>query len=179
MSTESLIAAKYAGAALALAQEQGKADALLTDLQLASQIFGRGEGRDLLVHPLLAAEKKVAAVQELLQGKVSTLALGLLKLLIEKRRGGLLALVAEAYARQLEQSKNRVEATLSTALPLDATQLEQLRKSLSAMTGKEVDLQQVVDPKLLAGARIAIGDRLLDGTLEGRIAQLRRALLEN
>jgi F-type H+-transporting ATPase subunit delta len=66
-----------------------------------------------------------------------------------------------------------------TAVPLDKRQFELLRQRLSGITGKTVDLQQVVDEKMLAGARVELGDRVLDGSLEGRMAQLRRALQEN
>lgn len=176
MNTETLIAAKYAAAVLALAHEQGKADAVLADLQLAAKYYGGGEGRDLLIHPLLSANRKAEAVRELLQDKISPLAFALLKLLIEKRRGGLLAGVAAAYAAQLEILKNQVEATLTTVLPLNDRQMERLKQSLSAITGKSVDLRQVVNPKLLAGARIEISGQVLDGTIEGRIAQLKAAL---
>lgn len=176
MSLEHRVAGKYARALLMLAQEEGKQDELRADLELVSQLFGSGQGRDLLVHPLLPLEKKEAAVRELVSGKVSVLTLSLLRLLIEKRRGALVSEIAAAYAEELLRLQGRRSATVVSSLPLDAAQVESLRKKLASLVGAEIDLSQVTDPGLRGGARITLGDLVIDGTIGGRLDQLRRAL---
>jgi F-type H+-transporting ATPase subunit delta len=104
------------------------------------------------------------------------LTLSLLKLLIEKRRGSLVAEIATAYAAELKRAQGRKTATVTSAAPLTEEQMKQLRQRLAAIAGTEVELTQELDPALRGGARIALGDLLLDGSLGARLAQLRRAL---
>jgi F-type H+-transporting ATPase subunit delta len=179
MSTEHILSVKYARALLQLALEEKTAERVLTDLQLSAEFFGQGEGRQLLVNPLLTQAQKTGAVRKVLEGQVLPLTVTLLCLLIEKRRGGLVSGIARAYAIEWRRLQNQDVAKVFTAVPLDKRQFELLRQRLSGITGKTVDLQQVVDEKMLAGARVELGDRVLDGSLEGRMAQLRRALQEN
>jgi F-type H+-transporting ATPase subunit delta len=176
MSNESVMAGKYARALLLLAQEEGRAEEVQSDLRLAADVFGHGEGRELLLHPRMSQEQKQSAVQSLVQGKVGTLTLSLLKLLIEKRRGSLVAEIAAAYAAELKRTQGRQTATVTSAVPLTEEQMKALRVRLAVIAGAEVELTQETDPALRGGARIALGDLLLDGTLGSRLAQLRKAL---
>jgi F-type H+-transporting ATPase subunit delta len=176
MSNENVLAGKYARALLLLAQEEGRVEELRGDLSLAAEVFGQGEGRELLLHPRLSQEQKQSAVAGLVAGKVGPLTLSLLKLLIEKRRGSLVAEIAAAYAAELKRAQGRKTATVTSAVPLTEEQMKQLRQRLAAIAGTEVELTQELDPALRGGARIALGDLVLDGSLGARLAQLRRAL---
>ena len=176
MSGESIMAGKYARALLLLAQEEGRAEEVEIDLKLAAEVFGNGEGRELLLHPRLSQEQKHTAVQSLVQGKVGPLTLSLLKLLVEKRRGSLVAEIAAAYAAELKRAQGRQTATVASAVPLTEEQMKTLRARLSVIAGTEVELTQELDPALRGGARITLGDLLLDGSLGARLAQLRKAL---
>jgi F-type H+-transporting ATPase subunit delta len=176
MSTESVIAGKYARALLLLAQEEGRLNEVQGDLKLASEMFGQGEGRELLLHPRLSLEQKQTAVQNLVQGKVGALTLSLLRLLVEKRRGVLVSEIAAAYAAELRKLQGKQTATVTSAVPLTEEQMKVLRERLSAIAGAEVELTQEQDPALRGGARITMGDLVLDGSLGARLAQLRKAL---
>ncbi|NTV53489.1 MAG: ATP synthase F1 subunit delta [Candidatus Firestonebacteria bacterium] len=176
MSNEVVIAGKYARALLLLAQEAGRVEDVQGDLRLAAEVFGRGEGRELLLHPRLSQEQKQSAVQSLVKDKVGALTLSLLKLLIEKRRGSLVAEIAAAYAAEVKRAQGRQTATVTSAVPLTDEQMQILRRRLAAMAGAEVELTQEQDPALRGGARITLGDLLLDGSLGARLAQLRKAL---
>jgi len=176
VSAENIIAEKYARAMLFLAQEEGRLEEVLGDLDLVEDLFGRGEGRELLVHPLLSPEQKQAAVKELVQGKITNLTFSLLRLLIEKHRGTLVPEIAAAYREGLQHLRGQRSATVTAAMPLTEEQLRHLRQTLTALAGAEVDLKQVLDPNLRGGARVTMGDLVLDGSLDARLRQLRKAL---
>jgi F-type H+-transporting ATPase subunit delta len=176
MSAESVIAGKYARALLLLAQEEGKPEMVKLDLNLAAEVFGQGEGRELLLHPRLSQAQKQAAVSELLRDKVGPLTQSLLKLLIEKRRGVLVPEIASAYAAELRRWQGRRTATVASPIPLTELQMQSLRERLTAFSGTEVELTQEVDPALRGGARITLGDLVLDGSLGARLKQMRKAL---
>ncbi len=176
MSRSHPAAGPYARALLQLAQAEGQLAEVQADLDLAEQLFGAGQGRDLLVHPLVSPEQKQAAVQRLLADQVGPLTLSLLRLLIEKRRGGLIGEIAAAYREERERLQRTRTATVSSATPLSESQLGTLRAKLAELAGGAVELEQVTDPALRGGARITLGDLVVDGTLEARLNQLRRAL---
>ena len=127
MSSENLVAGKYARALLFLAQEAGNLEQVQHDLELIAEIFGSGEGRELLLHPLLSQTEKQKAVKSLVQNKVSSLALSLLRLLVDKRRGALVAEIAAAYAAELSRLQGQRTATVQAPVPLSEEQLASLR----------------------------------------------------
>jgi F-type H+-transporting ATPase subunit delta len=177
MNHETVIASKYAKAVFGLAQEQRQADAFLEELEWAAAQFGQGEGRRLLLNPRLPVSEKHAAVDAVLAGQGSPLLRSLLRLLVEKRRGALLSAIAAGYRQEWQAARRLAVATVTTAQPLSDAQLEHLRVRLSQLHGREIELRQVVKADLVAGARVEIGDWLLDGTLRARLARLRRVLL--
>ena len=72
--------------------------------------------------------------------------------------------------------KGIVEAIISSATALEPTDVEALRERLTVMTGKRVELHQEVDASLLGGVSVRIGDRLIDGSVRGRLERLRTGL---
>lgn len=176
MSAERQIAEKYARALFDLAKEEGRLDAVREDLQVLSELFGAGDGQALMQHPLLSREQKQAAVLEMVEGRIDPLTVSLLKLLVEKRRGALVGAIAHAFEEEVRGLEGVREATVSSPSPLSKPQLDALRRALSAMAGMEVNLTEELDPALRGGARIRMGDLVLDGSLSTRLAQLRRAL---
>jgi F-type H+-transporting ATPase subunit delta len=65
-------------------------------------------------------------------------------------------------------------ATVRVAQPLTAAQRERLRETLSAQVGREVAVQEVIDPHVLGGVRVELGDEVIEGTVAGRLEQARR-----
>lgn len=176
MNTGHVIAAKYAKALFALAQEKKLAEQVRRDLILAAGYFAQGAGRELLANPTLSAEKKLLIIKEILGGQVSSLMYSFLKLLMEKSRGTLVGEILKVYESEWLAEQNRKPARVTTAIPLSAKQMQRLQKRLSQLYGKEISLEQIVKPELQAGARIEIGDMVLDGTLQARLDRLRQAI---
>lgn len=176
MSSETVVAAKYAKAVLALAQERQEAETVAHELQWIAEQLGGPEGQAFLTNPLLPPEKKMELFQGEVGERLSGLTLSLLRLLVEKRRGGLIPYIAASYAQAWLALRERAVATVTTAMPLTEAQLQKLGKRLRTWYGSEVELQQKVDADLKAGARVEIGDLLLDGTLQARLGRLRRAM---
>jgi len=176
MSIEYIIATKYAKALLALAQERNEAQRVQADLELVTAYFSQKAGQELLGHPLLPLEKKIRMVKEILGDRVLPITLSLLQLLLKKRRGILIREIALVYKKEWLAQQNRKIATVTSAIPLSAEQMKRLQLGLSTLYENEIELQQVVDPQLQAGVRVELDDILLDGTLQGRLARLRRTL---
>ncbi|MBN1595745.1 ATP synthase F1 subunit delta [candidate division FCPU426 bacterium] len=176
MSTENVVAAKYAKALLALAREEQMADQIQQELELVDQYFARGGGQVLFSHPLLSLEKKTQLIKRILGEQVSPLIFSFIRLLLEKRRGQLLGLIFTIYKSEWLEQQNRKLAKITTAIPLSPGQIQRLHKRLHTIYEGEIEVQQVVDPLVQAGARLEVGDLVLDGTLQARFERLRRVM---
>ena len=99
-----------------------------------------------------------------------------MSLLVERGRVRDLHRVSEQYQRQLNAHRGIVVATVTSAAPLTADETAEIRTRVEAMAGSTVDLRTEVDPALLGGLTVQIGDRLLDASIRGRLERLRDQL---
>jgi F-type H+-transporting ATPase subunit delta len=123
-----------------------------------------------------AVEGRLSLVTRLLDGKVSKQTLAILSALIAQPRGRRIAeLVRYATTIVAEQSGSTI-ATITVAKPLESAQIARLEKALAAQHGGSIRINEVVDPSILGGMRVQIGDEIIDGTVSNRITDLRLRL---
>lgn len=119
---------------------------------------------------------KVALVERLLAGKVSPQSLTIMRHLVQQPRGRRMnALVRDAAAIVADQTGHAI-ATVTTAAPLDADQLQRLQSGLSAQYGRRLKVNQVIEPDLVGGVRVQVGDDIIDGSVASRLKELRLQL---
>lgn len=122
------------------------------------------------------AEAKGSLVDALLGGKASKQTVAIVRTLVEQPRsrriGELIRFATNIVADQAGQSV----ATVTVAKPIAPAQLERLVKGLSAQYGKSLRVNQVVDPKILGGIRVQVGDSVIDGSIATRLNDLRLQL---
>ena len=80
----------------------------------------------------------------------------------------------EGFVKLAADQKNRVVATVRVARPLTSDQRERLRTSLSKQVGREIAIQEIIDPEVLGGVRVELGDEVVEGTVADRLEQARR-----
>ncbi len=100
-----------------------------------------------------------------------------IRLLVENHRLNLLPEIVEQYEARKTEAEARVEATVVSAFPLKATQLQSLSEALKRKLGREVNLTIEVDKTLMGGIVIRTGDLVIDGTVRGRLADLATYLI--
>ena len=123
-----------------------------------------------------AVEGRLSLLSRLLEGKVSTQTLAILRALITQPRGRRIAeLVRYASTIVAEQSGSTI-ATITVAKPLEPAQIARLEKALAKQHGSSIRINEVVDPNILGGMRVQIGDEIIDGTVSNRITDLRLRL---
>ena len=102
--------------------------------------------------------------------------LGFLDVLFRKKREPLFDNILDQFVRFEDESENRIRVQVKSATPMADDLLESLKNRITMGSGKTVELETSVDPKLLGGAVIRVGDRLVDGSLRSRIRKLRKEL---
>ena len=152
----------------------------LTDDILGEMEFVKGLLRDnpdyitLLSEPSIPKNERLQMVDESLGGSLKAYHLNFIKILIEK---GLLREYSACYKRfrkSYNESHGIADALVTTAVALSDVQLNALKEKLEKISGKKVLLQQRTDPDILGGVRIDLEGQLFDGSVKGRLSELRK-----
>ena len=141
--------------------------------RFARTVEGNPELRNALADRAVALTGRQELVGQLLDGKVNDATLALAKRAVRARERTF-AHTIEGYVTLAAALKNRVVATVRVAQPLTAEQRERIRQALSVQVGREVAVQEVIDPHVLGGVRVELGDEVIEGTVAGRLEQARR-----
>jgi len=176
-----IIARNYAETLLALAERQGPA--ALDEFgraidDLAGQLTADPRTRQFLETPRVRPEQKKEALRQSLAGRAPELFVRFVMVLVDKRRQSLLPEIAQAYRDLVDQrmGRARVEVTISHAP--DAALQGEIQRALEAQLGRTVVATYRVDPDLLGGMVLRLGDEVLDGSVRSRAAGLRRRLMD-
>ncbi len=177
-----VIARNYAETLLALAERHGgraTAEEFLRHIEeLADLLEREPRVREFLVTPRVSGAAKQQALRATLAGRVPELFLRFVLVVVEKRRQALLREIASAYRDRVDEMLGRVRVSVAISHAPDARLQEEIRRALEARLGKTVIPTFSVDPDLLGGVVVRIGDQILDGSLRSRATHLRRRLLE-
>lgn len=175
------VAYRYARSLLALAAERNELDAVHADMGVVA--LATAESRDLrvlLASPVITPDKKAAVLGKVFAGKVGALTERFIAILVRKGREGLLGQVAAAVQELYRHQKGIITAEVVSAVPLDDTAREKVRALAAARhPGKTVELAEEVDPDLIGGLSIRIGDEQYDGSVRRRLGDLRREFSKN
>ena len=178
MNVSQAAARVYAKALFDIGIETGSIGQIYDDLHAVySALNGLDEDlRTFFNLPQFRRDAKRRIINMAFEGKVCRPVLGLLHVLVEKRRETLLDNIVEEFDRYRDQHEGRVRARVVTAKKLDDELLRALQAAIEQRTQKSVDLTEVVDPDVLGGLRVNVGDRVLDGTLRRTLQDMRRIL---
>ncbi|MDQ1686442.1 MAG: F-type H+-transporting ATPase subunit delta [Frankiaceae bacterium] len=132
--------------------------------------------RTALTDRNLPLDRKRQLLQRLLDGKVSTVTLALVERAVLSPRGRTLERVLDEFLRLAAQRRSRVVARVTTAVPLTDDQQTRLAAALGREFGGDVRLQVVVDPSLLGGLTVRVGDELLDASVARQLDTAHRKL---
>ncbi len=129
--------------------------------------------RNALADRRVAVSARQDLVGELLAGRATSATLALAKRAVAARERTF-AHTIEGFVTLAAAQKNRVVATVRVAKPLEPDQRDRLRASLRTQVGREVAIQEIVDPGVLGGIRVEFGDDVIEGTVAGRLESARR-----
>ena len=177
MAGRETAARRYAEAAFEVALRDGTVDSWRSELEGAAAALGDERVTRLLSNPAVALEEREALVEKALSKAVSRPVLNLILLMLQRRRIEQLPRVAAEFRRLDNQRQGITQASATTAAELTPAELEALTTKLEQFTGGRVELDVAVDPSLLGGLVVRVGDRLIDVSVRGRLERLRNQLV--
>src|SRR5262245_33677073 len=173
------VARVYAEALFEAAQKQGKAEVVFHDLEaLVDQLFAA----DPVLEKALASgavrrRRKREVIDNAFGGKADPLLVDFLQVLNNHDRLGLIRAVLEAFRHLNDEHARRIRVRVRAAAPLTPEQEDQLKAELKAKYNMEPILSVKIDPDLLGGLIVQVGDWLFDGTVKARLDRMRNQLM--
>jgi F-type H+-transporting ATPase subunit delta len=165
---------RYAEAAFQLADRDGSIETWRRELEQAAAATD-GQLMTVLANPALPLDQRLQAADRVLAG-LSQSVRNIVLLLVRRGRIEQLPRVAAEFRRLDDRRNGLTHATATSAAPLGADEIRAITARLEAMTGDRIALETAVDPDLLGGVVVRVGDRLIDGSVRGRLERLRNQL---
>lgn len=172
------IAARYAEAFVDLSDEAGVLDESLAELDAFAALFRENEElRDFLLDPGTDAAGKKDAVGEILGGSVRTHVLHFLYLLLDKERIAFLPDISRVASELADARKKVMRIIVTAATEPGPEQIDRLRAHFCSLFGcTAVEAEVRIDPSLIGGVKVAVGDTIFDGSVRARLVGLQETL---
>lgn len=168
-------AGRYADAVFEIARAEGRFDEWEQELELLVGVLGSPEIASWLANPSVSAADKDALIQTGL-ASAGEGARNLARLLVTRGRANLAPAILDAYRLQLDDERGIAHARVTTAVPLSEQEMSQVNSRLTDLTGRQVKMETAIDPSIIGGVVVRIGDKLIDGSTRARLQDLKRRL---
>jgi len=169
-------AKRYARAIFELGTEQDQLEEWGRRLHAVREVLTHPDARQVLANPSISVQRRQEAATALLERSGDPAALNLAKLVVGASRIDDLDGIIEEYQLLVDEHAGRVRAIATTAVPLDREDADKLEASLSRRLDRQVRLDTRVEPAIIGGLVLRIGDQVIDASVATRLQQLRRRL---
>ena len=169
-------AVRYAKAILEIAHSKGVATEVSNDMALiASTISGNAELNTFIQNPTTKVEVKENALLEVFAG-INGVTKSLFHLLLQNKRFEILETIATEYNRLFEEMNGMEQAIVTTAIPMDAELEAKVLSKILTFSNKKVNIKNIVDPAIIGGFILRIGDQQYNASIANRLQVLKREL---
>jgi F-type H+-transporting ATPase subunit delta len=168
------IAAVYARSLFEVAKEQDKLDKIHDELgEFADALNGSRELQVFLFSPYFSTKEKVDGLHKAISGADET-TVNFFELLIEKHRMPALFRVRAEFDSLWEEENKLLPVQVTSAVELDQKTVKQIGDQISEQTGRKVELSSRVEPEILGGIVVRVGNSILDASIRNRLENLRK-----
>lgn len=177
--SELTVGARYAKSLIDLAQEQNIVDAIKADMDLfLNTLKASPELKAVLSNPIIAHIKKIKILDDVFEGKVNKATIAFFKLMVNKGRGEVLYTTALEYINLYNIKRHITKAKVASATELSAANKQTLVAELQKAIGGTVELEAKVDPTLIGGFVLTVGDRQVDTSIAASLKKLKKEFAE-
>lgn len=174
------LARVYAKALIDLANEQGELEEVRADMEKVAQLIKSSrEFEVMLSSPVIKAHKKAAVLREVFSNQVSETSMHFLELVAKHGREGSLAAIAQGFKNMYLAQKGYASAVVTTAYALSDAELADLNQKIASATGKQIEIENKVNPDIIGGIILRVGDRQYNSSIASELERLRRDFKHN
>ncbi|NEM96563.1 ATP synthase F1 subunit delta [Pontibacter burrus] len=178
--SELRVASRYAKSLIELAAEKGILEQVHDDMKLFSNTISQNRDFQMLLrNPIVKSDKKMAVLNSVFKGKVQEMTLAFFTIVTRKNREAILEFVATEFEKQYNLMKGIQRASVTSAAPLSPALRQQLGERLANETGKTIQLEEMIDPSLIGGFVLRVGDRQIDSSVKNSLRKLKNNFKDN
>ncbi len=172
------VAGRYAAALYDIASEKKEmVDKIESELKAIKDIIeDNPDLQKLLYHPQITPAAKKDLLEKLFKGKISDVTSNFLALLVDRRRETYLLDIMAEFIALANAGRNIITAQVTTAVELNDQEKGELNRVLARLTGKKIQASYDVDPSLIGGVVVRMGDKFIDGSIKTKLAALKERL---
>lgn len=169
---------RYGHALFEIAESEGKVDIFLKELGEVSNILNNSsELRGFLRHPNIPYGDKKRVIKEIFKDKIDSEIIRLVTTLLEHDRVEQIRTVYYDYKYLVYKERGIKIAYATTAIKMTVEEIEAIREKLGDRYNKEIEIQNIVDPEVIGGVYLRLGDKVIDGTIRGKLQDMKKMLL--
>jgi F-type H+-transporting ATPase subunit delta len=172
MAELTTIARPYAEAAFRLAREKNALPAWSEMLRLVGAVVADRRMAAALDNPLLTAADKEARLLAVCGDRLDTLGRNFVRVLVESDRVALVPQISALFDALKDAADGVAKATIESAFPLSDAQVAELKSALERRFGKKIEATVSVEPALIGGARVTVGDTVLDASVQAQLTAM-------
>lgn len=173
-------ASRYAKSLLDLSLEQGLLEQVFADMKLLSETFKSSKDLTVMLKsPIIRTDKKEEVMKTIFEGKINSLTMEFIAIVIRKNREMLLDVIATAFVAQYRTHKKILTAVITTAFGLDEELRKKVIEVVQSGSNSEVELIEKTDKSLIGGFVLSVGDKQEDTSIRTKIQKLTRMFNEN
>jgi F-type H+-transporting ATPase subunit delta len=172
------LARRYSAALFAVAQDADAVENVVSEIDaIVTMLASDSALQEFFASPVVDRAQKTQILSDSVHGRVGEIVENFLILLVRKRRENLLPTIARQLHEMRDESAGRSVAEIATPTPLAPNELADLARRLSHVYKRTIVPQAKVSPELLGGIIVQVGDRYIDGSVSGKLEEVRRHLL--
>ena len=172
-----IVASRYAKSLLDLSVEKGQLEAVYADMRQVQSVCEESrEFINFLNSPIIKADKKIATIKAIFDGKLNAITSGFLTIVASKRRENVIPEKANEFIEKYRSHKNILTAVVTSANGLDAATKQKALDLVKSQLSGEVELVEKVNANIIGGFILKIGDKQLDKSVARQLSNLKKQL---
>lgn len=165
-----LVSKAYSDALFEVAVEDNLVDRFHDEIELIGDTFeAYPEFFELYKSPRIGIDERKSVVQDIFEEKISQEMMNFMKVLLDKKRASEILNIKHEFLNRVYEHKGIVKAIVESAIPMEEVEVVKLQERLSGVTGKEVILKNKVNPEILGGLVVQVGDKVIDGSVKNKL----------
>jgi len=178
MAELATIARPYAEAVFRLAKQGNALQAWSDALNLIATIYGDPQMQAVMANPKVSSADMERMMLAICGERIDGVARNLIQLLVHNRRLSVVAEIREQFEQLKLEDEGKLDAKISSAFPMEDTQRDQVVNMLSARFKRKIDATVTVDPDLIGGVKVEVGDKVWDASVRGRLQSMAATLMK-
>lgn len=173
------VAKKYSTALFNIVREKGLIDVAFEQFENLDKLVNNDPSLlQFLLAPHILDQNKVALLKDVFKERLDPLFLEFLLVLVQKHRIGFLHEIIEEFRYRVADARGMLVAKVTTAVPMNDRDRADLTAKLAAKTGKSIELEETVDPAIMGGMIVILGDQIIDGSVRHGLSLLKDELMK-